>query len=313
MNRPHTASQRHDAEIARPVASNQAARPRLLNLGCGHRFHPAWINIDRVASDRGILAHDLTRGIPLPDASVDGVYHSHLFEHLRPYEGRFLLSECYRVLVPGGVVRVAVPDLEGICTAYLAALNRCLKGGDDTARLALEWMRFELLDQMVRERSGGEMLGYLESHSEEELAFALARIGDEGRSILSARQANLNQRGDGQPKPTRVTPAPRRVGKWARDRLLELLAGREAPRLLVAARFRESGEVHRWMFDRLSLTEAIEGAGFQAVTVCSAGQSRIPGFASFHLEITPDGAVAKPDSLFVEAIRPAAGPPETQR
>jgi predicted SAM-dependent methyltransferase len=57
---------------------------RLLNLGCGSRWHPDWTNLDRVAAGPGVLAHDLRLGIPFPDGHFDAVYHAHLLEHLAP-------------------------------------------------------------------------------------------------------------------------------------------------------------------------------------------------------------------------------------
>ena len=35
-----------------------------LNLGCGLRFHPAWTNVDFVAADPSVIAHDLRKGVP---------------------------------------------------------------------------------------------------------------------------------------------------------------------------------------------------------------------------------------------------------
>lgn len=103
-----------------------------LNLGCGSRYHPEWLNIDLHAVARGVISHDLSRGVPLRDDSCDVVYHSHLLEHLRRSDALFLLRECYRVLKPGGILRVAVPDLEQICLLYLEKL-RLASGGDPSA------------------------------------------------------------------------------------------------------------------------------------------------------------------------------------
>ncbi len=98
-----------------------------LNLGCGNRYHPDWINIDIAPSTPGAIAHDLSRGIPLPDTRCDVVYHSHILEHMRRADALPFMEECYRVLRPGGVLRVAVPDLERICRVYREKLEAALK------------------------------------------------------------------------------------------------------------------------------------------------------------------------------------------
>lgn len=85
-----------------------------LNLGCGSRCHPDWINIDIKSGAPGVTAHDICHGIPFPDASFDVVYHSNLLEHIRRDDAQFLMHECYRVMKAGGILRVAVPDLEQI-------------------------------------------------------------------------------------------------------------------------------------------------------------------------------------------------------
>ena len=58
------------------------------------------------------VCHDLRKGIPFTDASADNIFSSHFLEHLSRSDGCQLLTECYRVLKPGGTLRVGVPDLE---------------------------------------------------------------------------------------------------------------------------------------------------------------------------------------------------------
>ena len=65
------------------------------------------------------LFWDLRHGIPFPDASVLEVYSSHLLEHLTHAQGQILLRECRRVLVPGGLLSVAVPNARLYLEAYL--------------------------------------------------------------------------------------------------------------------------------------------------------------------------------------------------
>ncbi len=54
-----------------------------LNVGCGSYYHQDWINLDIVPVGPEVRQHDVSRGLPLPDASCEAVYHSHLLEHLQ--------------------------------------------------------------------------------------------------------------------------------------------------------------------------------------------------------------------------------------
>jgi len=54
---------------------------------------------------------------PVVDASVDGVFSSHNLEHLYAHEVAVALGEFFRVLKPGGVVLVTMPDLQSVAAA----------------------------------------------------------------------------------------------------------------------------------------------------------------------------------------------------
>jgi predicted SAM-dependent methyltransferase len=58
--------------------------------------------------------------IPCAAGSVAAVYSSHMIEHLDRSEARAFLTEVRRVLRPGGVVRIAAPDLSRLVSDYLA-------------------------------------------------------------------------------------------------------------------------------------------------------------------------------------------------
>ena len=78
-----------------------------------------------------ILVHNLANGIPFGDDSIDVVYHSHLLEHFdRDVAGEFLL-DVKRVLKPGGIHRIVVPDLEIICSAYISHISTCETNSDE--------------------------------------------------------------------------------------------------------------------------------------------------------------------------------------
>ena len=92
------------------------AGPRRLCLGSGHAPIPGWINIDYEPPADVLL--DLRYGIPVPEGSIDTIYSEHLVEHLSLDAASALFRECRRILKPGGVLRIATPDLEDLVTEY---------------------------------------------------------------------------------------------------------------------------------------------------------------------------------------------------
>jgi len=271
---------------------------RYVNLGCGARHHPDWTNFDLVPAGPGVVACDLTRGIPLPDAQCDAVYHSHVLEHLRPDDALPFLRECRRILKPGGVLRVVVPDLEQACREYLRTLEVARAGGTDAAA-DCEWMTVELLDQLVRERSGGRMLDYVR-RSPPNAAYVRARLGDDADQILDAQRQEAQQ-------PWRAGARKAlAAARAACDRLAGIVLLRaDAARALAIGGFRLSGEAHQWMYDAYSLDRLLLEAGFQSPAVRTAEASGIAGWARFHLDAAPDGCVRRPNSLYMEAASPA--------
>lgn len=123
-----------------------------VNVGCGLSPTPGWLNFDNSPSVRfarwsaisailrasGLLTAksaelaemgrcgkirfaNAARHIPCASGSVTAVYSSHMIEHLDRAEARGFLIEVRRVLRPGGVVRIAAPDLTRLVSDYLAS------------------------------------------------------------------------------------------------------------------------------------------------------------------------------------------------
>ena len=268
---------------------------KCLNLGCGDRFHPDWTNLDFVSNGHGVHTHDLRRGISFEDNTFDVVYLSHLLEHFGRKEGQGLLEECHRVLLRGGTIRVVVPDLERIARLYLEALEKA-SSGDPAWQAHYDWMMLEMYDQTVRERSGGAMREYFQQESIPNEAFVHERLGGEARRMVQELKSSGTK---GQP-----ASLPARARFQLRSRVLKLLLGDQGCRALELGRFRMGGEVHKWMYDRYSLACALLEAGFAEPRPVGPAESRIPGWAGFHLDTEPDGTVYKPDSLYMEAIKP---------
>lgn len=122
-----------------------------INIGCGITPTEGWTNLDnslsvrlvrcpgaartlrslrllnepsyrlaRIAYSRNIRFANAVRRIPCPDGSAEAVYSSHMIEHLDRREARAFLAEVRRVLMPGGVLRLAAPDLGRLVQGYVA-------------------------------------------------------------------------------------------------------------------------------------------------------------------------------------------------
>jgi len=88
-----------------------------LNLGSGWRnFGKDWIHIDG-GNYPHVKYHDIIK-LQFDDGSVDLIYASHVFEYFDREEGKDVLKEWYRVLKPGGILRIAVPDFEAMAKLY---------------------------------------------------------------------------------------------------------------------------------------------------------------------------------------------------
>jgi SAM-dependent methyltransferase len=264
-----------------------------VNLGCGARFDERWMNIDFSSTRGSVRNFDLRAGIPLPDSSAAVVYHSHLLEHFNRDDAFRLLRECHRVCAPDAILRVVVPDLEKICRDYLQWLDRAC-AGEDGAEARYDWILLEMFDQITREKEGGAMGDFARLHPSL-VDFITTRIGRETAAVGSQKKRSR----------TLFTRSPWRLlsklARRVRRSLAANLLDDEAGRALTVGHFRLSGEVHRWMYDRFSLERLLRNSGFDRARICGPGESEIPGWDDFSLEVEPDGSSSKPDSLAMEA------------
>jgi predicted SAM-dependent methyltransferase len=97
---------------------NIAIEPKL-QIGSGRNPLKGWLNtgISLRESWSGVYM-DAGKAFPLPDSSFEFVFSEHLFEHLSYLQGINMLKECYRVLKPGGTIRIATPDLRFLIGLY---------------------------------------------------------------------------------------------------------------------------------------------------------------------------------------------------
>ena len=94
-----------------------------------------------------VIFGDVTRGLPIKDEDCEGVYCSHVLEHLSYVDFHKAINETYRILKPGGIFRLVVPDLEVLAENYLTRT----KQGDP--RAAYDFMKNSYLGTVSRPRS----------------------------------------------------------------------------------------------------------------------------------------------------------------
>jgi predicted SAM-dependent methyltransferase len=269
---------------------------KLLNVGCGDTFHPEWTNMDINPSSPHVMPYDIRKPLPFDDGHFDAVYSSHVLEHLRKQEAKPFLLEMARVLKNHGIMRIVVPDLEAIAKLYIEKLD-AVEAGIIDAKPDYDWMLLELLDQMVRESSGGEMKNFLVDRNIPNKSFVKSRMGKWAESYWNPPNRTPSS-------PESVAPRPghraSRLRKYNAIRtIIGLLGGNEHRSAFEEGHFRQAGEVHRWMYDRYSLRVLMEEVGMEGVQTCKGDESRIPRFGSYGLDVV-DGQVRKPDSLFME-------------
>ena len=83
---------------------------RKVQLGAGSSRLQGWLNTD-IEPGEGLAYVDATQRFPFEDASIHYIFSEHVIEHLAYDEGKTMIAEAYRVLVPGGKMRISTPDL----------------------------------------------------------------------------------------------------------------------------------------------------------------------------------------------------------
>ena len=268
---------------------------KLLNLGCGEKYHKDWINIDFVSNSPLVMSSNLLDGIPLNDSSSDVIYHSHVLEHFSKLDGYNFILECHRFLKKNGIIRIAVPDLEGIVREYLKNLESSISN-DKQAQSNYNWIMLELFDQMVRTKSGGDMVNYLRQTNIPNENYVYNRLGSEAKKIREPSLKTLVNKNFSLKSYLKIAPA--KIKKLVFNSIFK----KEQKEALKIGKFRSSGEIHQWMYDRYSLSSILNKAGFKQIKVCSAYESRIIDWEKYELDVI-DGVIRKPDSLYIEAIK----------
>jgi len=255
----------------------------MANIGCGANHHPDWINLDLFANSR-VKRHNIKRPLPFNDNELDVIYHSHVLEHLKKYEAEKFIKECFRSLKTGGIIRIAVPDLEIICREYLKNLDKATNTNNETDILNYQWNKIEMMDQLIRTDLGGEFAKIV-SDEPKNKEYIASRCGDVFFKKEGTREKRIKK-------------------------ILYLLTNLRIKELLTYFQIfiskdkaRISGEKHYWSYDRLDLKILLEKTGFTNIKIKKFNESEISNWESYSLDDDGKGAPRKPDSLFMEGVK----------
>lgn len=89
-----------------------------LHLGCGKRHIPGFVHIDAIDYPHVDHVATIDNLSFIQDESVDLIYNCHVLEHFKRRDVPRVLKEWHRVLRPGGILRISVPDFAQICEVY---------------------------------------------------------------------------------------------------------------------------------------------------------------------------------------------------
>lgn len=99
-------------------------KQEILNIGCGPNIFPQFVNIDYLWRPKIDVCWDITKGLPFQNSSFSGIFTEHCLEHISYNYFVIVLKEMFRILVPGGRVRIILPD----AGLYISLYNRFYAG-----------------------------------------------------------------------------------------------------------------------------------------------------------------------------------------
>ncbi len=89
-----------------------------LQIGAGTNLREGWLNTNYFPWQKNVLHLNAAQPFPFADHSFDYSFSEHMIEHIDYNEGLVMLAECFRVLKPGGRIRLSTPDFQFLVALY---------------------------------------------------------------------------------------------------------------------------------------------------------------------------------------------------
>lgn len=184
--------------------------PRYVQYGCGWSAPNGWRNFDASPTLRferlpilgkmykknplrfpeNVQYGDIVKGLPVEADSCDGVYCSHILEHLSLADFRVALRNTYKILKPGGVFRLVLPDLFQCASKYV---------NDQSPEAAFAFLRDTCLGEEMRPRSMKDLIVSWLGNSRHLWMWDYKSISPELESVgfVALRRATFGDSSDG--------------------------------------------------------------------------------------------------------------------
>ena len=237
-----------------------------VNLACGDTFIKSknWLNFDYKKKDN-IKKINLLKRLPISDNFANVVYCSHFIEHIPENKVGPFLIECKRVLKNEGIIRLVMPDFRKMVEEYLIQRNLA---NDKKA----SFMMTSIIDQFVRVVPGGKLkltFEEVEKNNNHELKdYIYKRTGYNFKNLTSKNQdlSKINFIND-------------KIKSFLFKKYCVLISS-FLPKEFKDQNFSlaDLGEKHAWIYDKDSIKNLLELAGFKNVIEVSESSSLVSNF-----------------------------------
>lgn len=263
-----------------------------INLACGNTFIKSknWLNFDYQKRD-SVIKVNLLKKLPINNNYADIVYCSHFIEHIPENKVNFFLTECKRILKNQGIIRLVTPDFKKMAEEYIFQRN-----SSDNKKSS--FMMTSIIDQFVRVVPGGKLkLAFEEAEKNNDYGlqdYIYKRTGYDFKNLIN-KNTNI-------PKANSLH---NKIESFIFKKYCALISS------FLPKDFKDQnlslanlGEKHAWIYDKDSIKNLLELAGFKNVTEVSESKSLINDFPFKELDVNMDGVPKKGfDSMFIEAIK----------
>ena len=259
-----------------------------LNIACGDTFvvNDNWINLDYESSDRNVIKCDILKKLPFEENSISNIYSSHFIEHIPLDQIDFFLKNCFKILEHKVIIIIVTPDFYEMVSSYIKATN------DNNIELS-EFIKIEILDQLVRTREGGRLRSafnnIIKQNNNKMIESVKQRLGYDLRK--TEKFTNLIK------KRSFLSILKIKFFNNYVNFILRLLPKAFKNQNVSLAKI---GETHKWLWDYHDIKKRLENAGFTNIIRKKFNESNIKDFP-YELDQKDNSPRKGNQSMFIEA------------